>query len=108
MMRSHETDGVPAVAAMLPVDVTRKPVDLFVQLPVLADLRPAWRAELKKDEAVPPFGVALQKVIAVQLDVKSDQIAAQQSVEELFLPRADAKGLPVRPRDVPEMADDGV
>ena len=50
----------------------------------------------------------LQEVHAVILDVKRQNIIAEEAVEDLFLPRADAEHLAVGPRDVPEVEDDQV
>ena len=50
----------------------------------------------------------LEKIVAVQLHVKSEQVAAEQPVENLLLPRTDAERLAMRPRDMPEVADDRV
>src|SRR5580693_4792553 len=44
----------------------------------------------------------LQEVVAVSLHVEADEIGPQQTIHQLTLPRTDAKGLRVRPRDVPE------
>ena len=60
--------------------------------------------DARLDEAID----SLEKIVAVQLHVKAEQIAAEQTVQDLFLPRADAERFPVRPRDVPEVADDGI
>ena len=42
------------------------------------------------------------------LDVERQQVVAQQAVEDLVLPGADAEHLAVRPGDVPELHDDQV
>ena len=52
-------------------------------------------------EAVDAFG----EVVAVELDVKADDRAAEQAVENLLAPRADAEDFRVRPRNVPEGDD---
>ena len=44
----------------------------------------------------------IQKIIAVELRVKTHQIGAQHSIQEFPLPGADAEGLGVGPWDVPE------
>ena len=44
----------------------------------------------------------LQKIIAVRLNVESDQVRAQQAVHQFPLPRADAEHFGIRPRNVPE------
>ena len=44
----------------------------------------------------------VQKVVAVRLNVKADQVRAEQPVQQFVLPRADPEGLGIRPRDVPE------
>jgi len=46
-----------------------------------------------------------QKIVAVRLNVKSDQVRPQQPVHELTLPGANAKHFRVRPRNVPENRD---
>ena len=40
-----------------------------------------------------------KKIIAVQRNVESDQVGAQQSIQQLGLPRANAEGLRVGPRE---------
>ena len=60
--------------------------------------------DARLDEAID----GLEKIVAVQLHVKAEQIAAEQTVEDLFLPRADAERFAVRPGDVPEVADDRI
>ena len=44
----------------------------------------------------------LQKVVAVRLDVETDEVSSEQAFEQLRLPRAYAKCFRIRPRDVPE------
>ena len=44
----------------------------------------------------------LQKIIAVRLNVESDQVRAQQAVHQFPLPRANPEHFRVRPRNVPE------
>src|SRR5580658_3632657 len=44
----------------------------------------------------------IEKVIAMRLQMEADQISAQQPVQQLTLPWADAEGLWIRPGDVPE------
>ena len=72
-------------------------------------MRPARHREplvidARLDEAVD----GLEKIVAVQLHVKAQQVAAEKPVEDLFLPGADAERLAMRPRNVPEVADDGI
>ncbi len=43
-----------------------------------------------------------QKIVAVRLDVKADQIGAEQAIEKLALPGADAEGFRVGPGNMPE------
>ena len=50
----------------------------------------------------------LQEVGAVRLDVKADQVGAEQPVEELALPRTNAKRLRIGPGNVPEHGDSRV
>ena len=45
----------------------------------------------------------LQEVVAVVLDVESQQVVAEQAVEDFVLPGADAEDLAVGPGDVPEL-----
>ena len=47
----------------------------------------------------------VEEVVAVILDVKAQQIVAEQPVQDVLAPRADAERLAVRPRNVPELAD---
>ena len=46
-----------------------------------------------------------QKVVAMRLHMESDQVGAQQAVQQLPLPGADSKGLRIRPGNVPENRD---
>ena len=46
----------------------------------------------------------VQEIVAVILDMKPEQIVAEQAVQDVLLPRTDAEGLAVGPRDVPELA----
>ena len=66
--------------------------------------REALVVDARLDEAID----RLEKIVAVQLHVEAEQIAAEQAVEDLFLPRADAERFAMRPRDVPEVADDRI
>ena len=50
----------------------------------------------------------IQEVIAMELDMKGDEVRPQHSVKEFPLPRADAEGFGVRPWDVPEEANPGI
>src|SRR5208282_4288928 len=43
-----------------------------------------------------------EKVVAVRLQMKTDAVCAQQSVDQLRLPRADAEGFRIGPGNVPE------
>ena len=45
-----------------------------------------------------------RKLLQCSLHVEANQVAAEQAVEDLFLPGTDAERLPIRPWDVPEMA----
>ena len=47
----------------------------------------------------------VEKVVAVILDVEAEQVVAEQAVQDVFAPRADAERFAIRPRDVPELAD---
>ena len=44
----------------------------------------------------------LEEVVAMRLDVKSDQIRAQHSVDQFPLPGADAECFSIRPGNMPE------
>src|SRR5690348_10292640 len=50
----------------------------------------------------------LKKIIAMRLDVKADEIGAQQAIEKIALPRTDAKDLRIWPRYRPEDCHAGV
>ncbi len=50
----------------------------------------------------------LEEIVAVMLDVKRQQIVAEQPVQDLLAPRADPKRFGIRPRNVPELADDDI
>src|SRR5262245_40347996 len=49
----------------------------------------------------------VQKIVAMRLDVESYQVGTENSIEKFMLPRTDAEGFRVRPRDVPEDGDVG-
>ena len=49
----------------------------------------------------------LEEVVAVELRMKAENRAAQQSIHDLLAPGADAERLGVRPGDVPERQDGG-
>ncbi len=50
----------------------------------------------------------LQEIVAVRLHVETDQVGAQQPVQQFALPGADAERFRVRPRDVPEDRNPGI
>ena len=50
----------------------------------------------------------VEEVVAMILDVKRQQVVAQQAVENFLLPRADAEHLGIGPRNVPELGDDQI
>src|SRR5262249_7316288 len=50
----------------------------------------------------------LQEIVAVVLRVEADDVRPQHAEEQLLLPGADAEGLGVGPRDVPEESDAGI
>jgi len=50
----------------------------------------------------------IEKVPAMRLNVKADQIRAQQTVEQFMLPRADSERFRIRPGNVPEDRDPGI
>ena len=50
----------------------------------------------------------LHEVLAVIAKMKSQEVVAEQAVEQLFLPRKDAERLAVGPGNVPELGDDQV
>src|SRR6266436_6941176 len=65
-------------------------------------------------EAV-PFGEGFhgaiycgKKIIAVGLNVKADEVGAQQTVDQFALPGADAENFRIRPGNVPEDGDAGI
>src|SRR5580698_1756692 len=47
----------------------------------------------------------LQKIIAMRLHMKPNQIRAQQSIQKFALPRTNSNRLRIRPRNVPEDRD---
>ena len=53
------------------------------------------------DEAVD----RLEKIVAMELGVESEDRAAEQAIDNALLPRADAEGLGVGPRNMPERDD---
>ena len=50
------------------------------------------------DRAVHGF----QEIVAVRLDLEANEVGAQQTIDKLALPRADAKGFRIRPWNVPK------
>jgi hypothetical protein len=48
---------------------------------------------------------ALEEILAMIPDVKAEEIIAQQARQNLFAPRTDAEGFPVRPWNVPELSE---
>src|SRR5260370_42021922 len=44
----------------------------------------------------------LQKIVAVRLNVKANEIGAEKTIDQLALPRTDSKNFRVRPGNVPE------
>jgi hypothetical protein len=56
------------------------------------------------DHAVDGF----EKVVAMRLDVKADQIGAEQAIHQLALPGANAEGFRIRPGNVPEDGHAGI
>ena len=44
----------------------------------------------------------LEEIVAVKLGVEAEDGRAEQPVDDLFAPRADAEGLRIRPRNMPE------
>ena len=49
-----------------------------------------------------------KKIVAVGLNVKTDEIGAEQPVDQFALPGADAEDFGIRPGDVPEDGDASV
>src|SRR5438094_8448867 len=47
----------------------------------------------------------LEKVVAVILHVEPDEVGAEHAFDDLLLPRTDAEGLEIGPRNVPEDPD---
>src|SRR5215472_6848214 len=67
------------------------------------------------DTKAVPFDSALQglihgleKIVAMRLDMKADQIRTQQPVQQFALPRTDPERLGVWPRDMPKNGDAGI
>ena len=50
----------------------------------------------------------LQKVVAVKLDVKADEVCPQHPMQKFPLPGADAEGFGIRPGNMPEKSDAGI
>src|SRR5260370_27096493 len=50
----------------------------------------------------------LQKIVAVRLNMKADEISAEATIDELALPRTDPKNLRVRPANMPQDRHSGV
>ena len=98
----HVAARVPVLRDAFHVDADRKRPDLG--LVRRARHREALVVDARLDEPID----RLEKIVAVQLHVKAEQVAAEQAVENLLLPRADAERFAVRPRDVPEVADDRI
>ena len=48
---------------------------------------------------------AFDEIVAVELDMEADDRAAEQALEDLLAPRADAEDFRIRPRDMPEGDD---
>ena len=93
---------VPVLRDAFHVDADGKRTHLGLVRP--ARHREALVVDARLDETID----GLEKIVAVQLHVKAEQVAAEQAVENLFLPRTDAERFAVRPRDVPEVADDRI
>jgi hypothetical protein len=66
---------------------------------------PVHRKEIAVQPRLEGAVDGFQEVVAVILEVEGEQIVAEQPVEDLVLPGADAKCLRVGPGDVPELAD---
>ena len=67
---------------------------------------------LRRDRRVLPIDAAfdeavdrLEEIVAMKLGVKSEDGAAEQPVDDSFLPWADAEGFGVGPWDMPERDD---
>src|SRR5262249_1313752 len=63
---------------------------------------------LPVDAAPEGLGDGLKKIIAMVLDVKTDDIGAEHALEQLPLPWANSEGLGIGPRYVPKNRDAGV
>jgi len=48
------------------------------------------------------------EIVAVSLDMKSDEICTQQPIQQILLPRAYAEGVRIGPGYMPEDGDSGV
>ena len=66
------------------------------------------RGMLAIDAALHEAVGRLDEIVAVELRVEAEDRAAEQPVDDLLAPRADAEGLGVRPGDVPEGDDGGL
>src|ERR1700753_3613370 len=49
-----------------------------------------------------------EAIVTVRLDVKSDEIRTEQTIQQFLLPRTDTEGFRVRPRNMPEDRNSGV
>ncbi len=50
----------------------------------------------------------LQKIVAVRLNVKANEIGAEKTIDEFALPRTDPENFRVRPGNMPENRHSGV
>ena len=60
----------------------------------------AKRSHSMRDSSV--RSTVFEKVVAVRLNVKADQVGAEQPVQQFALPGADPEGLGIRPGNMPE------
>ncbi len=49
-----------------------------------------------------------EKIVAVRLNMETDQVCPEQSLDQLALPRADAEHFRIGPGNMPENRDGGV
>src|SRR6266853_6116869 len=69
---------------------------------------PIDRKAVPLDAALQRLVHCFQKIIAMRLNMETEEIRAQQSIEEFPLPRTDPEGFRVGPRNVPENCYPGV
>ncbi len=99
VVRRSAAEGDPAGRRRVRRHADRKrPHVRHVAVPAGGELLPV---DLRLERAID----GLEEIVAVRLRVKPDQVGAEQPVEDVALPGADAERLGIRPRNVPEDAD---